>query len=283
MDKITIVSIFNRHEDFIELQYNSILKHVKGEYEYIIFNNASDEAQSNRIKDICNKLDIECIRIYVNYNAKPSNIAGEALNESFKYLTDKIVFKIDSDMFFISDINLHKICNENDLFYIETHHKYMWSAVFSLNMKKIKDINLNFNPRVIPNTDTFGQSCLLTARPEYSRKKMLLYCIMDENHGVIDGSINGDCRVTLTNSEIIFKENNRYDDLCNITLNDKFFKTYEKIIDYKFPKPYFIDVITLDDTDIIIHFKSSNHDNIYSSLDYTNSKKISLLNFLTDN
>ncbi len=33
MDKITIISIFNKHEDFIELQYNSILKHVKGDYE----------------------------------------------------------------------------------------------------------------------------------------------------------------------------------------------------------------------------------------------------------
>ena len=33
-----IVTIFSMHEDFIELQYNSIVKHVKGDYEYIVFN-----------------------------------------------------------------------------------------------------------------------------------------------------------------------------------------------------------------------------------------------------
>ena len=126
MNKITIISIFDKNEDFIKLQYESILKHVKGDYEYIVFNNASTEEQSHNVQKTCDELNIECIRINVSYTQSPSYIAGEALNQSFKYLSDKIVFKIDSDMFFISDINLFDICNNNDLFYIETSHVYMW-------------------------------------------------------------------------------------------------------------------------------------------------------------
>jgi glycosyltransferase involved in cell wall biosynthesis len=282
MEKISIVTIFNKHEEFIKLQYNSILKHIKGEYEYIVFDNASTEEQSNKIKIICDELNIKCIRINVNYNTTPSYIAGNALNESFAHLSDKIVFKIDSDMFFISEINLSELCSNYDLFYIETNYDYMWSGVFSINMNKIKGINLDFNPQVIPNTDTFGQSYLLTTNSEYTKQKMFLYCILDESNGVINGLINNDCKITLSINKIIDIENNRYENLYD-NLNNKFFDVYKTMIDYKFPKPYHIDIITLNDVDIIVHFKSSNHDDIYRNLEYTNYKKIAITKFLNDN
>jgi hypothetical protein len=282
MDKITIISVFNKHEDFIKLQYNSIIKHVKGEYEYIIFNNASTNEQSDKITKICEELNIQCIRINVNYSTTPSFIAGEALNQSFTHLSDKIVFKIDSDMFFISEMNLFEICNKYDLFYIQTNYDYMWSAVFSINMKKLKNFSLNFNPGVIPNTDTFGQSYLLTTNPDYNRKKMFLYCILEESYGVINGTINNDCTVLLNMNEIIETGNNRYEYLYH-NLNQKLFDIHKTMINYNFPKPYHIDIITLDNVDVIIHFKSSNHDDIYRDLEYTKNKKISLINFLNDN
>lgn len=279
MDKITIVSIFDKNEDFIKLQYNSILKHVKGDYEYIVFNNASTEEQSDKIENICNELYIKCIRIHVSYNQTPSYIAGNSLNESFKHLSDKIVFKLDSDMFFISDINLFEICNNHDLFYIMTHNTFMWSAVFSINMKKIKDFNLYFNPNVIPNTDTFGQSSLLTDNPNYTKRTMFLFCILDETNGVINGLINNDCKITLTRNEILYVENDRYVDLHPI-ICDKLFDIYKTVVDYNFPKPYHIDIITVNDVDTIIHYKSSNHWEKYDDLDYVKNKKISLINIL---
>jgi hypothetical protein len=275
MEKVYIISVFNKHEDFIKLQYDSILKHVKGEYEYIIFNNASDEIQANKIKDICDDLNIQSYRIKVDYNMGPSDIAGEALNQSFNHLSDKLVFKIDSDMFFISDIELTKICNNYDLFYIETQNKFMWSAVFSINMKKVKNIKLNFRPHVIPNTDTFGQSCLLTENSEYTRKKMFLYCILTDVNNEINGLINNDCRITLNNYNLTFNENFLYEDLFE-KLPNKYSKISKTMVDYNFPHPYHIDFITLDDVDVIIHFKSSNHDNIYRNLEYTENKKNSI-------
>ena len=150
-------------------------------------------------------------------------------------------------------------------------------------MKKIKNFNLNFNPGIIPSTDTFGQSSLLTNNPEYSRKKMFLYCILDESDGVINGLINNDCTITLTKNEIIHLEyDNRHQNLYH-KLNTKFFEVYKIMVDYNFPKPYHIDIITLDDVDVIVHFKSSNHDDLYRDLEYTKNKKISLINFLNDN
>jgi glycosyltransferase involved in cell wall biosynthesis len=279
---VSIISIFNKHEDFIFLQYESIKKHIIGDYEYIVFDNGSDEEQSNRIRKTCEDLDINCIRIIVNYNMPPSNIAGEALNQAFMYLSGRKVFKIDSDMFFISDLNISDLCDSHDLIYIETQNKFMWSAVFGIDMLKIEGFQLNFNPNVIPNTDTFGQSCLLTSNSDYSRKKMLLYCILTKEDEIINGLINNDCRITLINYNLTFTENNLYEKLYG-KIPSKYSEIYKTMRDYKFPEPYHIDIIALDDVDIIIHFKSSNHDDIYLDLEYTKNKKKSLSNFLNDN
>jgi hypothetical protein len=281
MNKITIISIFDKNEDFIKLQYESIKKHIKGDYEYLIFDNGSTEEQSNVIKKICFDLNIKCISIKPLYG-NPSNIAGEALNQAFLHLSNKIVFKMDSDMFFISNINLSEICNNNDLFYIETHNQFIWSGVFSLNLNKIKDLNLDFRPNVIPNTDTFGQSKLLTENETYTRKKMFLYSIFDETHNVITGSINNDCFIKLNNQEILEIENNRYEEINNNLIN-KYYEIYNKVIDFNFPKPYNIDIITINNIDTIIHFKSSNHDNMYKDLEYTKNKKNSLIQILKHN
>ena len=279
---ISIITIFNKHEDFIALQYESIVKHVKGNYEYIVFNNGANEEQANKIKQVCDELNIKCVRIIVNYNMNPSNIAGEALNKAFTYLYDKQVFKIDSDMFFISDVDLYNLCNNYDLVYIETQNRFMWSAVFGINMLKLKDISLDFRPNVIPNTDTFGQSCLLTSNNNFSRKKILLYCILTDTDNIINGLINNDCRITLDNYKLINVENNLYEFLYD-NISSKYLEISKIMIDYKFPHPYHIDIITLDGKNTIIHFKSSNHDDIYRDLNYTNNKKIAITKYLNDN
>jgi hypothetical protein len=279
---IYIASIFDKNEDFIKLQYESILKHVKGDYEYIVFNNASTLEQSDKIKNICNELNINSIKISVNYSMDPSNIAGAALNEAFNFLSDRYVFKLDSDMFFISNINLFDLCEKNDLFYIENSNKFMWSGVFGINMKKIKDFNLDFRPGVIPSTDTFGQSCLLTSNANYTRKKMQLYCIMTKHDETINGLVNNDCCITINGGILTFNENNLYEHLHDY-LPSKYFDISKLMLKYEFPHPYKIDIITIDDIDTILHFKSSNHDDVYHDLQYTKNKKNALIRFLNEN
>ena len=98
---VRLVTIFDKHEAFIRLQYDSIIKHVKCQYEYIVFNNASTEEQAIINQQVCTDLGIKCLRIKADYTKSPSEISGEALNESFKYLRGQKVFKIDSDMYLI--------------------------------------------------------------------------------------------------------------------------------------------------------------------------------------
>ena len=44
---ITIISVFDKHIDFIKMQYDSIKKNISGNFEYVLFNNGSSLEQKN--------------------------------------------------------------------------------------------------------------------------------------------------------------------------------------------------------------------------------------------
>lgn len=282
---IKIVSIFDKHHDFIKLQYDSIKKHVKSEYEYIVFNNASNKNQEILNKKVCEDLNIKCIRINVNYNLDPSYIAGNALNEAFKYLKDDLVFKIDSDMFFISDIDINNFFENYDLFYVPNYppnyESLIWSGIFGINVKKI-EIDLDFRPKiVIPNSDTFGQSILLTSDNKLRKKLFELYNLFDVVDDVIVTSLNIDCVMKFKDNSLIFIEKQNYP----IEKNKNYLLKFNDIISemklYNFPTPYNIDVIRVDEKDFIFHFKSSNWCPWYTE-DYLNLKKSALIKLLNN-
>lgn len=284
MENTIIISIFDRNEDFIEMQHKSILKHVKNKISYIIFNNASDDTQRDKINQICKNLNIDCVDIKLNFlqARDPSQIAGIALNCAFSIFKNEKIFKMDSDMFFISDIDLLNLFNENDLIYIETYNKFIWSGVFGINLNSIKDIKLNFLPNIIPNTDTFGQSCLLTSNNKYNKYKMQLYCILNDENNAITASINNCCLLKIKNEKIIEIENNLFDYLKD-TIPQKFLNIKNNMLKYNFPKPYNIDLITINETDSIFHFKSANWCSLYKNVNYKNQKKEALRYFLENN
>jgi len=282
---LKLITIFDKHEQFIKLQYESILKHVKGSYDYIVFNNASCQEQSTANQNMCDELGIKCIRINVNYNGGPSNIAGEALNESFKYLSGEKVFKIDSDMFFTADINLNDLFVDSDLIYIpnyKTNQEIMWSGVFGINLKNIDSI-IDFRPQIIPNTDTFGQSCLLTSNIKYKKKLFELYNIQDVKDDVMVTSLNNDCVMNFKNGELVYNERPEfYHDSEKLSkLPIKYERIINKLKEHNFPEPYNVDIIEINNIDFIIHFKSSNWCPWYSEK-YINEKTESLNNFLSN-
>jgi hypothetical protein len=280
---IKLITIFDKHEDFIKIQYESILRYVKGNYTYIVFNNASTEDQAIKNKQICDELGITCIRIHVNYNNGPSNIAGESLNVAFNQLKNEIVFKIDSDMFFMGNININTLFNESDIIYIpnlQLNREIMWSGVFGINLKKV-DINLDFNPGVISGTDTFGQSCLLTTNPKYKKRTFELYNLQSIEDGVMTTALNNDCVMKFKDDELIFNER------PEIYKNQELYKTLvtkyniivTKLKQCSFPEPYNIDIIEMGGVDFIFHFKSANWCPWYTD-QYVNEKKISLIKLL---
>tara|TARA_R110001592_G_scaffold103853_1_gene292367 strand:+ start:10670 stop:11497 length:828 start_codon:yes stop_codon:yes gene_type:complete len=272
------------HEDFIELQYNSIVKHVKGDYEYIVFNNASSSTQFINNENMCNKLNIKCININTNNFSGASNIAGGALDEVFKYFKNELIFKIDSDMFFISDINLESLMSNNDIVYLPSfsHNdiEWMWSGLFGLNTKII-DNPIYCRP-VSGKGDTFIESHILLDNEVNSRKKINLFglqtCVGDN----MITSCNNDCGIYFNkNGEITFIEKHNFElkyNLSGVNLYEIYQNIEKCMIKYEFPEEYLIDIIRIDDIDTIIHFKSASWGG-YSG-DYMKKKKQALKKLL---
>lgn len=280
---ITIVSIFDKHEDFIELQYKSILKYIRGDYEYIVFNNASNEKQRICNKLICDKFGINCIDINLSYNdGCPSTKAGIGLNEAFQFLQNKKVFKLDSDMFFISESNLNKQFENIDLLYIPIKKNFgelMWSGCFGINLSNVKD-NINFMPGLISNTDTFGTSVNLTNNTTYSRKKFTILNLQKVENNTRTFSYNNDCVITESlNGDIIMENLNYFSSVNDLDdVLEKINNIEKDMIEFNFPSPYNIDYVYMNDKKFIFHFKSSNWTD-YEDV-YLQDKKIATKNFL---
>jgi hypothetical protein len=172
---LDIFTYAHKRPDFIELQYNSIKKYVKCNYNYTVFNNAIDNKdQYLQIKNICSKLNIKCVDIqldpemqtisgitnFVN-NTYPNANVGTSypIQWSFKhYVTDeKLVCILDSDMFFINEINLEQLIIDKDIVYIPQYRQnhniqYVWNAFVLLNLHNKPQLkNLDWTPSPINN------------------------------------------------------------------------------------------------------------------------------------
>lgn len=321
---VTIVSIFNRQSSLIEPQLNSIIKNIKCEYEYIIFNNAAvddiDEVRNINLE--CSRLNINCIRIethLLSSNTPPSIVAGNTLDVIFNlYLKDKIVFKIDSDMFFINEIDLESYLLNNNLVYIPTRgsldgKEFIWSGIFGIN-RNIVNQKLSFKSGEF-GIDNFGSSCLLTSNKNYSKKVFGYYNLIDVNkegvgnfgHGLFNTNLNGDCVIDFDNNGYVIKSEGRFDIVVNSIISNKsseyfgytvddftksLFERYERLNkllhSYNFPKPYVVDIMCIDGNEFLIHLKSiasyceGNHPSKWFTKEYIDLKKKATFKLLKD-
>jgi len=78
MYNMKIITAVVNNPIFIEIQYYTLKKYFKGEYEFIVFNdakefpdftNGNDITIKKQIDDICFKLNIKCININNNHHA----------------------------------------------------------------------------------------------------------------------------------------------------------------------------------------------------------------------
>lgn len=61
--KILIITHNFNRPDFIEIQHATFKKFLQDDYEYVVFNDATDSTLVQQINNICNKLQIEWIRV----------------------------------------------------------------------------------------------------------------------------------------------------------------------------------------------------------------------------
>ena len=173
---------------FIELQYLTLKKFVKNDFEFVVyndakswndltnFNNFDKQYTKNEITKTCESLNIKCIDIpnlhHSTYRFDPSDRNANSINFIYKDLLtiNKPSLFIDSDMFIINDIDILEKYKNYNLAVVPQYRqmpicinnissvldvKYFWTGLYYFDMPNMKNKNLmDFNK--IPHTDTGG-------------------------------------------------------------------------------------------------------------------------------
>ncbi len=173
--KTLITSSHCTRTDYIEFQYKTFKKFIKGNYDFIVFNDASESGNlnnfnnnniRNEIKNKCSELEIKCIDIpqYLHSNRKiifPDTQAPEdnhvsargalvtqyMYNYAFESDYDRLIL-LDSDMFLIEELDLDNL-NNFDIGFIsqgryseqKVHIEYMWIGILIINFKNLRGLD----------------------------------------------------------------------------------------------------------------------------------------------
>ena len=168
-----IVTAVVNNPDFIEIQYWTLKEHFKGEYEYIVFNDAKDFPDftnggdveiRKEIENVCKRLNIKCINVKNNHHKSldMSNRHADTFNNNvLKYQKenpDKYLL-LDSDMFLIDDIEEDRY-SEYDIAMVlqkRRNEGYIWPGLCYFDMGKMKNFEL-INWSLIPGFDSGGMT-----------------------------------------------------------------------------------------------------------------------------
>ncbi len=168
--KVRIYSSHCSRSDYILFQYNSIKKHVKDEWEYIVFNDGMNTATTNNfmnnkcrddITSMCEALKVECVpippethtqrdqlfptgalRFAQNYSHRSADACQVMLKHSIPF--DGIVVMMDSDMFFCEDFSFEEYIKDYNLAFLPQERKpgvvYMWNNLVIYKPKELPDL-----------------------------------------------------------------------------------------------------------------------------------------------
>lgn len=320
---IQIFTYAHKRPDFIRMQYDSIKKHVKSDYEYIVFNNAIDSVdQYHEIKKITNELNIRCIDITVDGSVLNNLLDGTIINNHYttpnvacsypllwtfnKYLTnEEKICIIDSDMFFIDDINFDDLLSNNDCVYIPQYRsnnsiKYMWNAFICLNFKlnpSLRDLDWNCGRinGVAVDVGGYTHNYLLTntINPVYI-EEYSIYDLVNTNDGydvhfILNGNINYQLKLDKELNLISIyhsggdkcyekksfphePEHDDYNDYISTVTKSIIKRLYDNNVNLPNPKHIgFISLMSKQDY-FILHYKSGSNYLNFSTNDYNNKK-----------
>jgi hypothetical protein len=167
---------------FIEIQYYTLQKYMKCDYEFIVFNDAKDFIDFTNggditikatIENICKQLNIQCININNQHHAnisnrwcqEPSHRTADSMNVILEYQKQYPDFYLllDSDMFLIDDYNIDDY-KKYDCSIVLQHRKdidkttdiyYIWNGLYYFNMHKLDTSLMNWG--LTYTTDTGGR------------------------------------------------------------------------------------------------------------------------------
>lgn len=153
-----IVTAVVNNPQFIEIQYYTLKKYFKGDYEFIVFNdakvfpdftNGDDVTIKSQIEDTCNRLQIQCIAIPNEHHehVKAAHVrCADSMNFILKYQKEHPdqYLLLDSDMFLITEFDISKYANYECAVVLQNRDNdyYFWNGIYYFDFTKLKNIDL---------------------------------------------------------------------------------------------------------------------------------------------
>jgi hypothetical protein len=177
-----LTSVVN-NTGFIELQYHTLKKHFKGDYEFIVFNdakgfpdftNGGDATIRDKISAVCEKLGITCINVPNQHHVRMgmSDRHADTFNlHVLKYQKqnpDRYLL-LDSDMFLVSDFDPVRYTKYESAIVPQSRgdEVYFWPGLCYMDFTQIRNADM-LDWRTCPGFDSGGmmRAWLKTQTPE---------------------------------------------------------------------------------------------------------------------
>ena len=213
-----IVTAVVNNPVFIQIQYYTLKKYIKCDYEFIVFNdakafpdysNGGDVTIKNSIEETCKKLGITCINIPNQNHIKQTDPAircADSMNFILKFQLqnpDKYLL-IDSDMFLVDNFDLSEYEKYDCAIVLQSRNNfqtnYIWNGIYYFDFNKLKNkqlLNWNCSPgcdvggmmeqwlheqtKNIPNTDEIRHTNKVFHNDDIYYMKHLWSCSWNEN------------------------------------------------------------------------------------------------------
>lgn len=162
--KILLFTYSYNRPDFIEIQHKTFKKFLRDDYEFIVFNDATDRTLHEQINNVCAKYNIRCISIpqeihdaVYNPSLRNCKVVNYSLN-TIGFNHDDIVALFDSDLFLIKEFSIREYLDSYDLAgqdQVRDHIHYLWIGLVFMNMATMPNKKtIDFSCGFIGNTNT---------------------------------------------------------------------------------------------------------------------------------
>uniref|UniRef100_A0A6C0B830 Nucleotide-diphospho-sugar transferase domain-containing protein n=1 Tax=viral metagenome TaxID=1070528 RepID=A0A6C0B830_9ZZZZ len=155
-----IITAVVNNPGFIEIQHHTLKKYFKGDYEFIVFNDAKkfpdfsnfgNTEIKKQIEETCVKLNIQCINI-PNESHKTNMCAATRCADSMNYMLryqlqnpDKYLL-LDSDIFLIDYFDIEKYSRYDCAVVLQSRNNgainYFWNGIYYFDMTRMKNLHL---------------------------------------------------------------------------------------------------------------------------------------------
>ena len=119
--KVLLLTFVHSRPDFIELHVKTFKAFLQDDYEYVVFNDAANEAMDKQIREVCAMLGVRCFRVPAHVGRR-NEIASFRHIDGIQYALnilgfdfDGIVGLVDADMFLITPMSIEKYMDRYDV------------------------------------------------------------------------------------------------------------------------------------------------------------------------